>query len=45
MSGHPSALSDVIANMNRGGRIAMLGLPAQSISVGRAKVVTHMLTI
>ena len=28
MSGHPSALPDVIANLNHGGRIAMLGLPS-----------------
>jgi len=45
MSGHPAALPDMIANMNHGGRIAMLGLPAQPITVEWAKVVTHMLTI
>ena len=28
MSGHPTALPDVIANLNHGGRIAMLGLPS-----------------
>jgi len=45
MSGHPSALPEVIANLNHGGRIAMLGLPAQPIQIDWAKVVTHMITI
>src|SRR6478609_10534672 len=30
MSGHPTALPEMIDNMNHGGRIAMLGLPSQS---------------
>ena len=45
MSGHPSALPEVLANLNHGGRIAMLGLPAQPIQIDWAKVVTHMITI
>jgi threonine 3-dehydrogenase len=45
MSGHPSALPDVIDNLNHGGRIAMLGLPSQPIVIDWAKVVTHMITI
>jgi Threonine dehydrogenase and related Zn-dependent dehydrogenases len=45
MSGQPSALRDMIANMTHGGRIAMLGLPSQEIAVDWSKVVTHMLTI
>jgi threonine 3-dehydrogenase len=45
MSGHPSALPEVLANLNHGGRIAMLGLPAQPIQIVWAKVVTHMITI
>jgi threonine 3-dehydrogenase len=45
MSGHPAALPDMIGNMNHGGRIAMLGLPSQPITVDWAKVVTHMITI
>ena len=45
MSGHPSALPEVITNLNHGGRIAMLGLPAQPIQIDWAKVVTHMITI
>jgi threonine 3-dehydrogenase len=45
MSGHPSALPEVLANLNHGGRIAMLGLPAQPIQIDWGKVVTHMITI
>jgi threonine 3-dehydrogenase len=45
MSGHPSALPEVIANLNHGGRIAMLGLPAHQIEIDWGKVVTHMITI
>jgi threonine 3-dehydrogenase len=45
MSGHPSALPEIIANLNHGGRIAMLGLPAEPIQVDWSKVVTHMITI
>ncbi|WP_203660612.1 L-threonine 3-dehydrogenase [Actinocatenispora rupis] len=45
MSGQPSALRDMITNMNHGGRIAMLGLPSTDIAVDWNKVVTHMLTI
>jgi threonine 3-dehydrogenase len=45
MSGHPSALPDVIANLNHGGRIAMLGLPSAPIEIDWAKVVSHMITI
>jgi threonine 3-dehydrogenase len=45
MSGHPGALPEMILNMNHGGRIAMLGLPSQPISVDWAKVVTHMITV
>ena len=45
MSGHPSALPEMILNMNHGGRVAMLGLPSQSIELDWAKLVTHMITI
>ncbi|MGI8760502.1 MAG: L-threonine 3-dehydrogenase [Jatrophihabitantaceae bacterium] len=45
MSGHPSALPEVLANLNHGGRIAMLGLPSAPIELDWAKVVTHMITI
>ncbi|MDQ6851897.1 MAG: L-threonine 3-dehydrogenase [Actinomycetota bacterium] len=45
MSGHPTALPEVIANLNHGGRIAMLGLPSAPIEIDWGKVVTHMITI
>lgn len=45
MSGHSSALPEMINNLNHGGRVAMLGLPTTSIDVDWAKVVTHMITI
>ncbi|WP_183512012.1 L-threonine 3-dehydrogenase [Paeniglutamicibacter cryotolerans] len=45
MSGHATALPEMIENMNHGGRIAMLGLPTSSIDINWGKVVTHMLTL
>jgi threonine 3-dehydrogenase len=45
MSGHPSALPQILANLNSGGRVAMLGLPAQPIELDWGRVVTHMITI
>jgi threonine 3-dehydrogenase len=45
MSGQPSALREMIANMTHGGRIAMLGLPATEIAVDWSSVVLKMLTI
>jgi threonine 3-dehydrogenase len=45
MSGHPSALPEILANLNHGGRIALLGLPSQSIEIDWSKVITHMITI
>jgi threonine 3-dehydrogenase len=45
MSGQPSALRDMIANMTHGGRIAVLGLPAREIAVDFSAVVLKMLTI
>ncbi len=45
MSGHPTALPEVLANLNHGGRIAMLGLPSAPIEIDWGKVVTHMITI
>lgn len=45
MSGHPSALPEVLANLNHGGRLAMLGLPSEPIQIDWAKVVSHMITI
>lgn len=45
MSGHPSAMPEILANLNHGGRVAMLGLPSQPIEIDWSKVVTHMITI
>ncbi|MGW0522415.1 L-threonine 3-dehydrogenase [Crossiella sp. NPDC003009] len=45
MSGQPSALREMIANMTHGGRIAMLGLPSKEIPVDFSTVVLNMLTI
>jgi threonine 3-dehydrogenase len=45
MSGAPAAVDAMIASMNHGGRIAMLGLPGDPYPVDWAKVITHMLTI
>ena len=45
MSGNPQALRDMIANMTHGGRIAMLGLPAEEFAVDFAQIVTSMITL
>lgn len=45
MSGNPTAVRDMIANMNHGGRIAMLGLPSEAFSIDWGRVITHMLTV
>ncbi|GGS32633.1 L-threonine 3-dehydrogenase [Streptomyces griseoviridis] len=45
MSGRPEALRDMLANMTHGGRIAMLGLPAEEFAVDWARIVTSMITI
>ncbi|HEX8869443.1 MAG TPA: L-threonine 3-dehydrogenase [Lentzea sp.] len=43
MSGKPVALQSMIANMAHGGRIAMLGLPAEEFPVDWSSVVLKML--
>ena len=45
MSGHPSALPDMIDNFTHGAKVAMLGLPAAPITVDWGKIVTHMITL
>jgi threonine 3-dehydrogenase len=45
MSGHPAALQDMIENMCHGGKIAMLGIPSESVPFDWNKVVFSMLTI
>jgi threonine 3-dehydrogenase len=45
MSGNPSAFQGMLANMCHGGKIAMLGIPEQEISIDWNTVVFNMLTI
>jgi len=45
MSGHPSALREMIANMSHGAKIAMLGIPTQDFGIDWTTVVFNMLTI
>ncbi|QIZ34512.1 L-threonine 3-dehydrogenase [Saccharopolyspora sp. ASAGF58] len=45
VSGKPEALREVVANMAHGGRIAMLGLPAEDFSLDWSAVVFKMLTV
>lgn len=45
MSGAPKAVAEMIDNMNHGGKIAMLGLPATDYAINWGKVITHMLTV
>ncbi|MDH6140001.1 threonine 3-dehydrogenase [Kitasatospora sp. GP30] len=45
MSGRPEALRSMIDNLTHGGKIAMLGLPAEEFAINWAKVVTSMITI
>ncbi|MFD9210274.1 L-threonine 3-dehydrogenase [Streptomyces sioyaensis] len=45
MSGRPEAMRDMIDNMTHGGRIAVLGLPAEQFPVDWSRIVTSMLTI
>ncbi len=45
MSGVPEAVEDMLASMNHGGRVAMLGLPRRPYAVDWGRVITHMITI
>jgi threonine 3-dehydrogenase len=45
MSGSPSALREMLANMAHGGRIALLGIPSEEIAIDWNTVVFNMLTI
>jgi threonine 3-dehydrogenase len=45
MSGRPEALRAMIANLSHGGKIAMLGLPAEEFEHRLARIVTSMITI
>jgi threonine 3-dehydrogenase len=45
MSGKPVALREMLSVMTHGGKVAMLGLPAEDFSIDWAHVVTNMITI
>jgi threonine 3-dehydrogenase len=45
MSGHGSALREMITNMSHGAKIAMLGIPTQEFAIDWTTVVFNMLTI
>ena len=45
MSGAPSALDQMIDHMVMGGRIALLGVPAQSFNFDLGKIVFRMITL
>ena len=45
MSGNPAAFRDMLANMCHGGKIAMLGIPAEEVAIDWNTVVFNMLTI
>ncbi|MFW2367585.1 MAG: L-threonine 3-dehydrogenase [Desulforhopalus sp.] len=45
MSGNPAAFKDMLSNMCHGGKIAMLGIPAEDVAIDWSTVVFNMLTI
>jgi threonine 3-dehydrogenase len=45
MSGNASAVGDMLANMAHGGRIAMLGIPSEEITIDWNTVIFNMITI
>ncbi len=45
MSGHASALQEMLVNMAHGGKIAMLGLPTEDFGIDWSRLVTNMVTI
>lgn len=45
MSGNPDALRSMIANMAHGGKIAILGIPAQAVPIELGPVIFNMLTL
>ena len=45
MSGNAQAFRDMLRNMGHGGRIAMLGIPAEEVAIDWNTVVFNMLTI
>jgi threonine 3-dehydrogenase len=45
MSGKPAALREMLTSMTHGGRVALLGLPAEEFGIDWAHLVTNMITI
>jgi threonine 3-dehydrogenase len=45
MSGNPAAFREMLENMCHGGKIAMLGIPPEPVSIDWNKVIFNMLTI
>ena len=45
MSGNPNAFRDMLANMSHGGKIAMLGIPSQDMSINWNQVIFNQLTL
>jgi threonine 3-dehydrogenase len=45
MSGNPAAFRDMVANMAHGGKIALLGIPAQEMALNWHTVIFNMITI
>jgi len=45
MSGNPAAFRSMLGNMSHGGRIAMLGIPNQEMSINWNEVIFNMLTL
>ncbi len=45
MSGAPSAVAEMLANLNHGAKVAMLGLPKDPYPIDWGRVITHMITI
>ena len=45
MSGNAAAFRDMLANMSHGGKIAMLGIPAEPMAIDWNTVIFNMLTI
>ena len=45
MSGNPSALAEMIDNLNHGARVSLLGLPKSDFPINWGRVITHMITL
>ncbi len=45
MSGAPSAVEEMLANLNHGAKVSMLGLPKGPFAIDWGRVITHMITL